>query len=130
MKETDLRQALKTLDETIKVFEDDFVQSNSDVAHRSSLCDYNRLVIEGGCVAARFVTMARFVTKVTNCGGSVPFFSLIYKDLVIGTCDVWFVRGRGRGTNTPMHAHLGLNTHMHAGVFGHRNTEYLVLSKR
>lgn len=68
MKETDLRQALKTLDETIKVFEDDFVQSNSDVAHRSSLCDYNRLVIEGGCVAARFVT------KVTNCAGTVLFF--------------------------------------------------------
>ena len=68
MKETDLRQALKTLDETIKVFEDDFVQSNSDVAHRSSLCDYNRLVIEGGCVAARFVT------KVTNYSGTVLFF--------------------------------------------------------
>ena len=63
--------SLKTLDETIKVFEDDFVQSKSDVAHWSSLCDYNRLVIEGGWVAARFVT------KVTNCAGTALFFFLL-----------------------------------------------------
>ena len=42
---------------------------------------------------------------------------------------VCLCRGGGR-THPHMHAHLGLNAHTHAGVFGHRNTEYLVLSKR
>lgn len=50
VKET-AEQALKTLNEAMKVFEDDFVQSKSEVARLRSQCDYNRLVIDGGCDA-------------------------------------------------------------------------------